>query len=60
MAYLMYPSIIESNGIDQMDEMMQMFPESVLKAFNMDISSMETAFGWLKFEGFVFVLLIIN
>lgn len=59
-AYLMYPSIIESNGIEQMDEMMQMFPESVLKAFNMDISSMETAFGWLKSEGFVFVLLIIN
>lgn len=59
-AYLMYPSIIESNKIDQMDEMMQMFPESVLKAFNMDISSMETAFGWLKSEGFVFVLLIIN
>ena len=41
-----------------MDEMMKMFPEEILKAFNMDISSIDTVFGWLKTEGFVFVLLI--
>lgn len=57
-AYLMYPSIIASDNVSMMDEMMQMFPEEMLKAFNYDISMMDTAYGWLKSEGFVFVLLI--
>lgn len=57
-AYLMYPSIIASDNISMMDEMLQMFPEEMLKAFNYDISMMDTAYGWLKSEGFVFVLLI--
>lgn len=56
--FLMYPSIINSDNMKMMDEMMEMFPKEVLKAFNMDISSIDTAFGWLKTEGFVFVLLI--
>ena len=56
--FLVYPSIIESDNIKMMDEMMKMFPEEMLKAFNMDISSMDTAFGWLKTEGFIFVLLL--
>ena len=34
------------------------FNEELLKAFNMDISSMDTAFGWLKTEGFIFILLL--
>jgi ABC-2 type transport system permease protein len=58
--YLMYPSIIKSGNIQMMDEMMEMFPEEMLKAFNMDISSMDSAYGWLKTEGFVFALLIIG
>lgn len=58
--YLMYPSIIKSDSVQMMDEMMAMFPEEVLVAFNMDISSMDTAYGWLKTEGFVFVLIIIG
>ncbi len=57
-AYLIYPSIIASDNISMMDEMLQMFPEEMLKAFNYDISMMDTAYGWLKSEGFVFVLLI--
>lgn len=56
--FLMYPSIVDNDNMQMMDEMMAMFPEEVLKAFNMDISSIDTAFGWLKTEGFVFVLLI--
>lgn len=58
LAFLIYPSIINSDNIKMMDEMMEMFPEEVLKAFNMDISSIDSVFGWLKSEGFVFVLLI--
>lgn len=60
MAYLMYPSIISSETGNMIDEMMKIFPEEVLVAFNMDISSMDSAYGWLKTEGFVFVLLIIG
>lgn len=58
--FLVYPSIIKSDNIKLMDEMMEMFPSEMLKAFNMDISSIDSAFGWLKTEGFVFVLLIIG
>ena len=56
--FLMYPSIVNSENMEMMDEMMKMFPEEMLKAFNMDISGIDTAFGWLKTEGYVFVLLI--
>ena len=56
--YLVYPSIISSENLDMLDQMMEIFPEEVLKAFNMDISSISSAFGWLKTEGFVFLLLI--
>ena len=56
--FLIYPSIVNSQNMEMMDEMMKMFPEEMLKAFNMDISSIDSAFGWLKTEGFVFVLLI--
>ena len=56
--FLMYPSIIKSDNVQMLDEMMNMFPEEVLKMFNMDIISMDTAYGWLKTEGFIFVLLL--
>lgn len=56
--FLVYPSIINNENIEMMNEMMKMFPEEMLKAFNMDISSIDSAFGWLKTEGFVFILLI--
>lgn len=56
--FLVYPSIISGENMEMIDEMMKMFPEEMLKAFNMDISSIDSAFGWLKTEGFIFVLLI--
>lgn len=56
--FLMYPSIMSSENVQMMNEMLKIFPEEMLKAFNMDISNIDTAFGWLKTEGFVFVLLI--
>lgn len=59
-AYLMYPAILSSDTVGKMDELMAAFPEEMLKAFNFDISSMESAYGWFKSEGFVFVLLIIG
>ena len=56
--FLMYPSLIASENMDQVDELLKVFPPEVLKAFNMDIAAIDTAFGWMKTEGFVFVLLI--
>lgn len=56
--FAIYPSITSSDNIKMMDEMLKMFPAEVIKAFNMDISSIDSAFGWLKSEGFVFILLI--
>lgn len=58
--FLVYPSIINNENVKMIDEMMKIFPEGMLKAFNMDITSIDTAFGWIKTEGFVFVLLIIG
>lgn len=60
LVFLIYPSIANSEDIKMMDEMMSVFPEELLKAFNMDISTMETVYGWLKSEGFVMILLIIG
>jgi len=56
--FLVYPSIVNSDNIKLMDEMLKIFPEEMLKAFNMDLASIDTAYGWLKSEGFVFILLI--
>jgi len=56
--FLIYPSMIKSENMEMMNEMMKVFPPEVLKAFNMDIANIDTAYGWLKTEGFVFVLLI--
>ena len=55
---LVYPYIITDDTMKNMDELMKVFPEEVLKAFNMDMESIETAYGWLKTEGFMFILLI--
>ena len=58
--FLVYPFIITDDTMKNMDELMKVFPPELLKAFNMDMSSIETAYGWFKTEGFMFVLLIIG
>ncbi len=58
--YLIYPYIITDDTMKSMDELMKVFPEEVLKAFNMDMTSIETAYGWVKSEGFMFILLIVG
>lgn len=56
--FSVYPMIIASENVRLINEMLKIFPEEMLKAFNMDLSSIDTAFGFLKTEGFIFVLLI--
>ena len=58
--FLVYPFIMTDDSMKNLDEMMKVFPPELLKAFNMDLTSINTAYGWLKSEGFMFVLLIIG
>jgi ABC-2 type transport system permease protein len=58
--FLIYPYIITDETMKSMEELMKVFPEDVLKAFNMDVASIETAYGWIKSEGFMFILLIVG
>ena len=58
--FLVYPFIITDDTVKNLDEMMKVFPPDLLKAFNMDITSINSAYGWLKSEGFMFVLIIIG
>ena len=60
LVFLMYPYIITDETMKSMDELMKVFPPEMLKAFNMDIASISTAYGWLKTEGFMFILLLIG
>ena len=55
-----YPHIINTENMSMMKDMMALFPEELLKAFNMDLALIDTAFGWVKSEGFVMILLIIS
>lgn len=56
--FLIYPSITTNQSMEQMDQLLKMFPEEVLSMFNMDISSINSVFGWIKTEGYMFLLLI--
>lgn len=58
--YLIYPLILSSMPPEKLKEMIDMFPEEMVKTFNMDLSSIESVYGWLKSEGFVFMILIIG
>lgn len=58
--YLIYPYIINDATVKNMDELMKVFPDKILKAFNMDMTSISTAYGWFKTEGFMFVLIIVG
>ena len=58
--FLVYPFIITDDTVKNLDEMMKVFPKELLKSFNMDITSINTAYGWLKSEGFMFVLIIVG
>ena len=58
--YIIYPFILNDETMKSMEEIMDMFPPELMKAFNMDMSSISTAYGWFKSEGFMYVLLIIG
>ena len=46
--FLIYPSIVNGDTMKSLDDLMKIFPKEILAAFNMDISSISSAFGWYK------------
>ena len=58
--YMVYPSIVSDGKGNKVNEMLEAFPPDLLKAFNMDLVGLDTAYGWLKSEGFTFLYLIIG
>ena len=46
--FIVYPYIITDDSLNGLDQMMKVFPKELLKAFNMDITSINTVYGWLK------------
>ena len=58
--FLIYPSIMNSENVKLLDDLLIIFPQEVLKVFNMDIAKIDTAFGWIQSEGFIFVILIVG
>ena len=55
-----YPLVFTDENMGVLDEMMAMMPEELLKAFNMDISSISTEYGWLKSEGILMIIMIVG
>ena len=48
--YLIYPYIMTSENTEMLNEMIKIFPPEMLKAFNMDISEIDTAYGNLYYK----------
>ena len=58
--YLIYPFMMTDEAIKELDNAMKTFSPELLKAFNMDMTSITTAYGWVKSEGFMYVLLFVG
>lgn len=56
--FAIYPSIMNSENSQKINELLAVFPPEVLKMFNMDISGISSVFGFFKTEGMVFYLLL--
>ena len=53
-----YPYIINEDIAETIDRMMAIFPQGILKAFNMDMVSISKASGWIESEGMTLYLLL--
>ena len=58
LVFLLYKSVISEDNLEKINEVMNSFSPEVLKMFNMDISGIDSAFGWLKTEGMTFIFII--
>lgn len=58
--FALYPTIVDNLNGHSFDELLKSFPKEMLVAFNMDISDMDSAFGYFKTEGGTFLYLILG
>lgn len=58
MVFLIYPSILSGENMEMMEDLIKVFPKELLAAFNMDLSGINTIFGWIKSEGFIMIILL--
>lgn len=56
--FAIYPSLINEKTKESLSMMMETMPQEMLAAFNMDIVGIESAFGWFRTEGYVFLTLL--
>lgn len=56
--FIMYPSLINEETKKSLEMMMNTMPKEILSNFNMDIVGIETAYGWFKTEGFMFLTIV--
>lgn len=56
--FVMYPSLITEETKASLEQMMQSMSQEILASFNMDIVGIETAYGWFKTEGYMFLTII--
>lgn len=55
LVFCIYPTISHKMEIDKL---LTIFPDEILKVFNFDVVSLSTVFGWYASEGFMIVVLI--
>lgn len=53
-----YPSLMSGDTSEMINQMMAQMPQELLRAFNMDIISMDNMQSWLIAEGFLYMALI--
>lgn len=58
LVFLIYPSITENANSKSLNEMLSTMPQEMLAAFNMDITGIDTVFGWFKTEGYIYLELL--
>ncbi len=57
-AYITYSNMMVGETSKALNEMLEVMPKELLKMFNMDVVGIDTAFGWFKTEGYVFIALL--
>ena len=58
--YSIYPFIINDESVKSLDQMMSTFPPELIKAFNMDMASLTSAYGWFLSEGYMFIQILVG
>ena len=56
--FAIYPSLITEETKIVLEQMLNSMPQEMLESFNMDIVGIESAYGWFKTEGYIFLTII--